>query len=98
MRKRAETPRSAGRDIEQTLEERTGRYGDFTDHARVTMAMCDVVRHDPASHYNSMPPHQRLAIDVILNKIARACTGDNNYDDNWHDIVGYAKLVEDRLT
>ena len=23
--------------------------------------------------------------------------GDPNYVDNWHDIIGYAKLIEDRL-
>lgn len=87
----------SAKDIKATLSERSSRYGDFTDHARVTMALCDVVRFDPASKYNEMPAHHRLAIDVILNKIARACTGDPNYDDNWHDIIGYAKLVEDRI-
>lgn len=84
-------------DIEATLAERGARYGDFTDHARLTMALCDAVRSDPSSKYNDMEPYSRLAIDVILNKIARACTGDPLYDDNWHDIIGYAKLVEDRI-
>lgn len=88
----------ATKDITATLAERGSRYGDFTDHARVTMGLCDVVRNDPASKYNAMTPDKRLAIDVILNKIARACTGDPEYDDNWHDIIGYAKLVEERLS
>lgn len=90
-------PAVTGKDISATLAERGSRYGDFTDHARVTMALCDVVRFDESSKYNDMSPDKRLAIDVILNKIARACTGDPEYDDNWHDIIGYAKLVEDRL-
>src|SRR5690606_10084595 len=30
-------------------------------------------------------------------KIARILIGDPNYADNWHDIQGYAKLVEERL-
>lgn len=84
-------------DINATLAERGARYGDFTDHARVTMSMIDILRTDKASGYNEAPNYVRLAIDVILNKIARACTGDPLYNDNWHDIIGYAKLVEDRV-
>lgn len=87
----------AARNIEDTLADRGAKYGDFTDHARVTMKLCDAVRHDPASHYDGLSPDKRLAIDVILNKIARVCTGDPEYDDNWHDIIGYAKLAEARL-
>lgn len=83
-------------DVETTLSERGARYGDFTDHARVTVALIDVLRTDRKSNYNMAPPAQRLAADVILNKLARAFTGDVWYDDNWHDIQGYAKLVEDR--
>lgn len=83
--------------IEDTLAQRGKRYGDYTDHSRVTMLLCDVVRSDPASGYNGMSHDKRLAVDVILNKIARVCTGDPEYDDNWHDIIGYAMLVEARL-
>lgn len=85
------------KEIEDTLAQRGKRYGDYTDHSRVTMLLCDVVRRDPASGYNSMSYDKRLAVDVILNKIARICTGDPEYDDNWHDIIGYATLVEARL-
>jgi len=34
---------------------------------------------------------------MILHKIARIVNGDPDYTDSWHDIAGYAKLVEDRL-
>jgi hypothetical protein len=34
---------------------------------------------------------------MILMKLARALNGDPNDTDNWHDIQGYAKLVEDRI-
>ena len=34
---------------------------------------------------------------MIFHKIGRIVNGDPNYADSWHDIAGYAKLVEDRL-
>lgn len=87
--------------VEETLAQRGSRYGDFTDHARVcqgfkacaTMAM-------PASSgrgFENLSDVQKQALEVIFDKIARILTGDPNYDDNWHDIQGYSKLVEDRL-
>jgi hypothetical protein len=39
----------------------------------------------------------KQALCVICDKMARIGNGDPFYDDNWHDIQGYAKLVEDRL-
>ena len=40
---------------------------------------------------------QREGLKAILQKIARILNGDPNYADNWHDIQGYARLVEERL-
>ena len=38
------------------------------------------------------------ALDMIQHKIARILNGDPNYIDSWTDIIGYARLVEKRLT
>ena len=38
-----------------------------------------------------------MFLGTIADKIGRILSGDPNYADNWHDIQGYAKLVEDRL-
>jgi hypothetical protein len=35
----------------------------------------------------------REALDMILHKISRICTGDPTFKDHWVDIVGYATLV-----
>lgn len=78
-----------------TLAERGSRYGDFTHHAEVAQRLQDVMREYPGwDQCNSV---QRQALTVIADKIARILSGDPNYADNWHDIQGYAKLVEDRL-
>ena len=94
--------------IENTLAERGNRYGDFTDHARLCQALKDVmttfavVQNKPNSvavhsPWGELPATHKQALEVIADKIARILSGDPNYADNWHDIQGYAKLVEDRL-
>ncbi len=40
---------------------------------------------------------QREALEMIAHKIGRILNGDPDYADSWHDIAGYAKLVEDEL-
>jgi hypothetical protein len=39
----------------------------------------------------------KQALSTIADKIARILNGDPYYVDNWHDIIGYAKLIEDRI-
>lgn len=82
-------------DVTATLAERGERYGDFTDHARVCQALKQVQMMQPG--WERLSAVQKQALEVIADKIARILTGDPDYDDNWHDIQGYAKLVEDRL-
>lgn len=82
--------------IESTLAERGARYGDFSDHASVCQRIKLAYLHG-ASRWDMLSDVQKQALEVIADKIARILTGDPNYADNWHDIQGYAKLVEDRL-
>lgn len=82
-------------DIEQTLAERGGRYGSFTEHAAIAQRLQDTMRDQPGWH--ALAADQKQALTVIADKIARMLNGQPDYRDNWHDIVGYAKLVDDRL-
>jgi hypothetical protein len=82
-------------NIEETLAERGSRYGGFTKHASIAQQLQTVMREQPGWHNLAMD--QRQALTVISDKIARMLNGDPDYRDNWHDIIGYAKLVEDRL-
>ena len=98
--------------VAATLAQRGSRYGDFTDHARICQALKRVMENTGSTAPSSNPGQirtaytsgwpvlsdvQKQALEVIADKIARILSGDPNYDDNWHDIQGYAKLVEDRL-
>ena len=96
------------KSVDKTLAERGDRYGDFTDHAIIAQELQEVMRSaeraspimGPNVRIQSwllLSATQRQALTVIADKIARILSGDPNYADNWHDIQGYAKLVEDRL-
>ena len=83
-------------DIEKTLAERGNRYGDFAEHAIIAQALKDAMWCRDGWH--RLTPAMRQALEVIADKIARILNGDPTYADNWHDIIGYARLVEKMLT
>lgn len=82
-------------DIDQTLTERGSRYGNFGEHARVTQAIKSAMIDSP--NWASLAPDQREALEMIAHKAGRILNGDPDYHDSWHDIIGYTKLVADRL-
>ena len=81
--------------INKTLEQRGSRYGKFKDVAATTYALQEILRN--AKNHEHMTDDQVIALDMICNKIARIVNGDPSYIDNWHDISGYATLVEQEL-
>lgn len=82
-------------DISATLQERGSRYGQFTTHASITQAIKSVMR--GTDNWNRLQPDQQESLEMIAHKVGRILNGDPNYHDSWHDIVGYTKLVADRL-
>jgi hypothetical protein len=84
-------------DVSATLAERGNRYGEFKGHAEVTQLLKAVVSFQLALRNKFLDPDQQEALDMIFHKIGRIVNGDPNYADSWHDIAGYAKLVDDRL-
>jgi hypothetical protein len=81
--------------IDSTLAERGSRYGDFAKHADVTQAIKNAMF--DCRHRETMPAYMVEALEMIAHKLGRIVNGDPFYADSWHDIIGYAKLVEDRL-
>jgi len=81
--------------ITATLNERGSRYGVFAEHAYIAQSIQNVMRAAPG--WTRLSCDEAQALTVIADKIARILNGDPHYTDNWHDIQGYAKLVEDRL-
>ena len=81
--------------INETLEQRGARYGEFSEVAETTYQLQEALKRSQPS---SMTSSQIIALDMICNKMARIVNGDPNYIDNWHDIAGYATLVEQELS
>ncbi len=78
-----------------TLAERGSRYGEFKDQAVYAQGFAEIAAKSP--NWPTMAPDQREGLSIIFNKIGRILNGDPDYSDSWHDIAGYATLVDKRL-
>ena len=80
--------------IEETLADRKKTHGRFDLYAYATQDLKDVIE---VHQIDTLDRVQREALDMIFGKIARIITGDQTEVDHWHDIAGYATLVEKHL-
>lgn len=82
-------------NTDKLLKEREKTHGKFSDHARYTQRLKNVM-HDEEDAANpgwgKLNVMQREALDMIVHKIGRILAGDPNDADHWEDIAGYAKL------
>lgn len=81
--------------IEDTLQERGNVHGDYVQASVFADGVKNAMAKTP--NWNSMDAYQRQALNVILDKISRILYGDPNFGDHWHDLQGYARLVEKEL-
>ena len=81
--------------IDKTLDERGQRYGEFASHAHVTQLLKRAMGRHPG--WRKLADDQREALEMTAHKIGRILNGDPDYIDSWHDIIGYIRLVEQRL-
>lgn len=82
--------------LTDTLAERRGDYGDFTDHAAVSQQLQRVVREGWVG--DEPTDTQQEAIQMVCHKLARITTGRVDHEDSWRDLAGYAMLVAFRVT
>ena len=80
------------KDVTETLGLRENRYGEFKNVSETSQWLKDIMR--GGASWKGMEPFMQESLDLIANKLARIVNGDPFYDDSWHDIGGYAKLVE----
>lgn len=79
---------------QETLNERKSTYGDFKDVSGMTQELLAVMEQ---YGYSDMPDMHKEALHMICSKMARIVNGDHNHLDSWHDIAGYAKLIENNI-
>lgn len=82
-------------DIDATLSERGSRYGTFVGQARISQLLKAVMA--DTDNWDALADDQKEALEMIQHKIARILNGDPDYADSWHDVSGYATLIELRL-
>ena len=80
--------------IEATPAERQAQYGCFEDVAFVTENIMATLSKVRSNGLTDLPHTHRMALYMIASKMARIVNGDFNSIDGWHDISGYATLVE----
>lgn len=81
--------------INKTLDDRKSTHGEFHNNALVSQLLKDVIR--SGANWEQLNNIQRESLEMIVHKIARILNGNPNHKDHWHDIAGYAQLVEDRI-
>ncbi|MEG2307275.1 MAG: DUF6378 domain-containing protein [Erysipelotrichaceae bacterium] len=79
-------------NVSETLKIRGSRYGEYSDVSKVTQDLMGVIYRSKS--FGCLNDCQKTSLFMICNKIARTVSGDPNYQDNWHDIAGYATLAE----
>ena len=83
------------KDVISTLNQRESRYGEYICVSETAQQLKEILRNGVS--WNNMESYMQESLDLIANKMARIINGDPFYDDSWHDIGGYAKLVEIEL-
>ena len=83
------------KDVTETLDTRGNRYGEYSKVSGTAQFLKGLLR--AGDSWNEMEPYMQESLDLICNKLARIVNGDPFYDDSWHDVGGYAKLVEIEL-
>lgn len=82
--------------VDKTLANREKLYGGFIHNAATAQELKSCIRNNTVGWQN-LAADQREALEIIMSKISRIIHGDPDYADSWHDIAGYALLVERRL-
>ena len=79
-------------DINTTLHDRHQTHGSFADNARIAQMLRHIFRSE--SGWFDLDPTQREALDMICCKLSRILSTRGRNLDDWHDLAGYATLVE----
>lgn len=82
--------------IEETLKTRGNVHGDFVSSALFKDAVGKLISLTP--NYGRMGEACRQAMFMIVEKMGRILYGEPIFADHWHDISGYAKLIDNAIT
>jgi len=78
----------------ELLNERHITHGNFEDNAIISQSIKRLFRAGPG--WNNLSDIEREAMDMIALKFSRVLSGRSMSKQHWEDVVGYAKLVEEK--
>lgn len=81
--------------VEKTLSEHEKLHGSFEENATISQLLRNILRQ--GKRWDRLSFQMREALDMSCNKIARILCSSGLNSDDWHDIAGYATLVEKSL-
>lgn len=93
-RSHCEASETADPTIKETLSQRQSQYGSFEDVATATQDLLKILE---KTGLKSLPSMHKEALHMICSKMVRIVNGDHNFIESWHDIAGYATLMENEL-
>jgi len=76
------------------LEEREHTHGSFEDNAIISQMLKSAFRSTPK--WSKLTEIEREAMDMIACKFSRILSGKSMQKQHWEDVVGYAKLIEEK--
>lgn len=82
-------------DVNNTLNERGSTHGEFNVSARTVQTLKRAMRNSP--NWEKLADSQKESLEMIQHKIGRILHGNPNHADSWHDIAGYATLIDNSL-
>lgn len=77
--------------IESTLKSRNKEYGDYFYQSATSQRIKDAMR---SGNWATLTPDKKDALEMIAVKISRIIEGNSSNTDSWHDIAGYATIIE----
>lgn len=82
-------------NIDDTLAQRGAQYGAFKEHARITQNIKEAMK--AGTNFEDLSPEMKEALEMTAHKLGRILSGNPEFHDSWHDIIGYLRLVEKEL-
>lgn len=82
--------------VDQVLAERKNTHGEFSENAQISQDLKAILH--ASSGWHNLSADKKEALEMVMHKTARICTGNANEVDHWRDIGGYSKLAQDRCS
>ncbi len=83
--------------IDQTLKKRGSIYGDYGEVVAIRTGIMELLmKHYEEVNGEPMPEAWKTMFGDIVLKLVRA-SGKPTYPDSWHDLAGYATLIERKI-